>query len=176
MLVSNDAEMLTVEFESTEGSLNIDMIYLHVGPLDAVPLDGDGTYPAFWEFDHQYADVAVASHIFQMPLAELDDCFMVLAQARFNDGQDNLTVTWSQGVNPDWTAGPFYTYYCVEFCTGDTTGTTTDPDKDPGVSDTDKDQDGNDGNNNDDRDDDDDDDDENDDEDDDDDDDDDDED
>ena len=122
VIVSNDEEFLTVKFEVTEQDWNIDMIYLQVGPLDRVPLDGDGLYPAFWDFDYQYADIPVASHTFQISLADLDDCVNILAQARFTNGANNL-VTWTEGINPDWTEGPYYTYYCIEICNGNTTGT-----------------------------------------------------
>jgi len=114
--VTNDDEFLTVKFEVTERDWEFDMMYLQVSPLDLVPLDDAGTYPAFWEFDYQYVDVPVASYTFQMSLADLEDCFVILAQARVTDGADPL-VTWTEGVNPDWSEGPFYTYYCVEICT-----------------------------------------------------------
>jgi hypothetical protein len=115
IVVSNDDEYLAVKLEATEQGWNIDMIYLQVGPLDLVPLDEAGSYPAFWDFDFQYADEPVASYSFRIPLADLDDCVNILVQARFTDGSNNM-VTWSEGINPDWTEGPFYTYYCIEHC------------------------------------------------------------
>lgn len=124
VIVRNDDEFLTVKFEVTERGWNFDMIYLQVGPLDLVPLDGDGNYPAFWDFDYQWADTPVASYTFQIPLADLDDCVNILAQARVTDGA-NYMPTRSEGINPGWTEGPFATYYCVEICTGTTMGTDT---------------------------------------------------
>ena len=124
VLVTNDDEFLTVTFEVREQDWNIDMMYLQVGALDQVPLDGDGLYPAFWDFEYQYADVPVASHSFQISLADLDGCVNILAQARFTDGSTNM-VTWTEGINPDWTEGPFYTEYCIEICNESTTGTET---------------------------------------------------
>lgn len=118
--VTNDEEFLTVKFEVTENDREFDMMYLQVGPLDLVPLDDAGTYPAFWEFEYKLENISVTSQTFQISLAELDDCFVILAQARVTDGQ-NPMVTWTEGVNPDWTEGPFYTYYCVEICDGTAT-------------------------------------------------------
>ena len=115
VVVTNDDEFLTVKFEVTENDREFDMMYLQVGPLDLVPLDDAGTYPAFWEFDYKLENISVTSQSFQISLAELDDCFVILAQARVTDGQ-NPMVTWTEGVNPDWTEGPFYTYYCIEIC------------------------------------------------------------
>lgn len=122
VIVTNDDEFLTVKFEVTERGWNFDMIYLQVGPLDHVPLIDDGTYPAFWDFDYQWADEPVASYTFQLSLADLDDCVNILAQARVTDGANNMP-TWSEGINPDWTEGPFYTYYCVEICNVSPSGT-----------------------------------------------------
>jgi hypothetical protein len=122
MIVTNDEEFLTVKFEVTERDWNFDLIYLQVGPLDLIPLDDASTYPAFWEFDYQWADIPVASYTFNISLADLDDCVNILAQARVTDGANNMP-TWSEGINPDWTEGPFYTYYCIEICTGNTSGT-----------------------------------------------------
>jgi hypothetical protein len=102
VIVTNDSEFITVKFEVTEGAWRFDMIYLHVGPLDSVPLAGGGTYPAFWDFDYQYADMAIDSYTFQVPLADLHDCVNILAQVRFTNGTNN-GVTWSEGINPDWT-------------------------------------------------------------------------
>jgi hypothetical protein len=123
IIVTNDDGFLSVKFEVVEGDWNIDMIYLQVGPLEGVPLDQTGSYPAFWDFDRQYQDIPVATRAFQIPLADLDDCFMILAQARVIDPQGTVMILWSEGINPDWTAGPFYTEYCVEFCSGTATGT-----------------------------------------------------
>jgi hypothetical protein len=123
VVVTNDDQFLSVKFEVVEGDWNIDMMYLQVGPLDDVPLDETGSYPAFWDFDYQYQDIPVATHTFQIPLTDLDDCFMILVQARVIDPEGNVMILWSEGINPDWTAGPFYTKYCVEICIGTTTGT-----------------------------------------------------
>ena len=128
--VTNDNEFLTVKFEITEGDLKFDMMYLQVGPLDLVPLDDPGTYPAFWEFDYKLENVSVSSQTFQIAVAELDDCFVILAQARVTDGQ-NPIVTWTEGTNPDWTEGPFYTYYCLENCGDPSNDPCDDPSKDP---------------------------------------------
>jgi hypothetical protein len=121
--VMNDDENLTVKFEITEADWNVDMIYLQVGPLDLVPLDETGSYPAFWDFQYQYADVPVSCQTFQVPLENLDECFLVLAQARVVDSQGNVAILWTEGANPDWTAGPFYTEYCIEICNEDTSDT-----------------------------------------------------
>jgi len=128
--VTNDNEFLTVKFEITEGDLKFDMMYLQVGPLDLVPLDDAGTYPAFWEFDYKLENISVSSQTFQIAVAELDDCFVILAQARVTDGQ-NPIVTWTEGTNPDWTEGPFYTYYCLENCDDPGKDPCDDPKKDP---------------------------------------------
>jgi hypothetical protein len=116
VIVTNNNQYLTVKLEVTEGDWNIDMIYIQVGPLDLVPLDEAATYPAFWEFDYQYSDMPVASYTFQLSLAELDDCVNILAQVRLTNSEDIKMITWTEGVNPGWTEGPFYTYYCVERC------------------------------------------------------------
>ncbi len=123
LTVTNDDQFLNVKFEVTEEGVNIDMMYLFVGPLHLVPLDETGSYPAFWDFDHQYADVPVESYTYSLSLADLEDCFNIIAQARFVDGQGNITVTWTDGTNPDWSQGPFYTYYCAEVCDGNATDT-----------------------------------------------------
>jgi hypothetical protein len=125
--LTNDHEYLNVIFEVTEGSWRMDMMYLQVGPLGEVPL-ADG-YPAFWDFAHQYADVPVASYTFRIPLADLDECFVILAQAHVVDGNNDF-VLWSEGINPDWTSGPYYTEYCVEICSGHTTDKDDDKDDD----------------------------------------------
>jgi hypothetical protein len=111
--LTNDDSNITVRFEVTETDWNFDMMYLEVGSLDLVPLDETGSYPAFWDFEYQYADVPIASLTFQIPLANVDECFIVLAQARVVDNKGNMAVCWSQGINPGWTAGPFYTQYCI---------------------------------------------------------------
>ncbi|MEE9461087.1 MAG: hypothetical protein V3V53_04610, partial [Bacteroidales bacterium] len=117
VIVTNDEQFLTVKFEVTEGDWEFDMIYLYVGPRDFIPLDETGSYPAFWSFDHQYADIPVASYTFQISLAGLDDCFKILAQARVVDSKENKVVLWTEGINPEeWSQGPFYTYYCKENC------------------------------------------------------------
>jgi hypothetical protein len=114
VIVTNNDEFLTVKFEITEGDWEFDMIYLYVGPLDLIPLEDD-SYPAFWEFDYKYDDVPVASYTFQISLADLNDCFKILAQAHVV-GSGGEAVLWTTGINPDWTQGPFYTYYCKENC------------------------------------------------------------
>jgi hypothetical protein len=114
--VTNDGEFLSVKFDVTEGDWNFDMIYLEVGPLDFVPLEETSTYPAFWEFNHQYNDIAVASYDFQISLAELDDCFVILAQARIINSEGSKIVMWTEGINPGWSEGPFYIDYCKDNC------------------------------------------------------------
>lgn len=138
-IITNDGEFLNVKFEVTEQGLNIDMIYLEVGPLDLVPLDQDGLYPAFWDFSYQYADISVTSLTHQIPLADLAECFVVLAQVRFIDSENNITRTWTEGINPDWTGGPFYTYYCVEMCDENPTDKDSAETKDEGRGGKDKD-------------------------------------
>jgi len=114
--VTNDGEFLSVKFDVTEEDWNFDMIYLEVGPLDFVPLEETSTYPAFWDFNHQYNDIAVVSYDFQIPLAELDDCFVILAQARIINSEGSKIVMWTEGINPGWSEGPFYTDYCKDNC------------------------------------------------------------
>jgi hypothetical protein len=114
--VTNDGEFLSVIFDVTEEDWNFDMIYLEVGPLDFVPLEETKTYPAFWDFNHQYSDIPVASYDYQIPLAELDDCFVILAQARIINSEGSKIVMWTEGINPGWSEGPFYTDYCKDDC------------------------------------------------------------
>ena len=117
LIVTNDDKFLSVKFEVTEGDWKIDMIYLYVGLLDFIPLDETGSYPAFWAFKNQYADIPVASYTFELALEDLDDCFKILAQARFVDSKENIVVTWTKGTNPDnWPQGPYLTYYCKDNC------------------------------------------------------------
>jgi hypothetical protein len=144
VIVMNDDEFLTVKFEVTEGDWEFDMIYLNVEPLDLIPLDEGGYYPAFWDFDYQYADIPVASYTFQISLADLDDCFMILAQARVVDSNENIMVLWTEGINPDWTSGPFYTDYCLTTCKGDTTDSSQASDEDDSGGETGDDDDGDD--------------------------------
>ena len=129
VIVTNDDKFLSVKFEVTEVDWNIDMIYLQVGPLDLVPLEETGAYPAFWDFNHQYADIPVASYTFELAMEDLDDCFEILAQVRIADREANKVVLWTEGINPDWIQGPYHTHYCAENCSGSTTDTDQTGDK-----------------------------------------------
>ncbi|KPL14799.1 MAG: hypothetical protein AMS23_02320 [Bacteroides sp. SM1_62] len=113
--VTNDDECLNLTFEIIVGDWEFDQIYLFVGALDDIPLTAD-PYPAFWDFLTLTFDPAVSSYSHCVPLAELDDCFKILAQVHGVNGELGDAVLWTKGINPGWTQGPFYTYYCIENC------------------------------------------------------------
>jgi hypothetical protein len=114
VIVTNDDECLNLKFEIIAGDWKFDQIYLFAGALDDIPLTTD-PYPAIWDFRIMFPDPPVSSYTYCIPLAELDDCVKILAQAHVIDG-DKEARLWTKGINPGWTKGPFYTYYCMENC------------------------------------------------------------
>jgi hypothetical protein len=116
IIVTKDDECLNLEIEMTAENWAFDQIYIYVGALDALPLTED-PYPAFWDFPTTMVlDPAVSMYAHCVPLAELDDCFQILAQVHGVNAEQGDAPLWSQGINPGWTAGPFYTDYCLDDC------------------------------------------------------------
>ncbi len=127
IIVTKDNECLNLRFEMTAEGWEFDQIYLFAGSLDTLPLTLD-PYPMFWEFPTLMIDPAVSSYDHCVPMGDLDDCIQILAQVHGVNAALGDAPLWTNGINPGWTEGPFYTDYCQDNCKepGE------DPEKDPG--------------------------------------------
>ena len=116
IIVTMDEECLNLRFEMMLTDWTFDEIYLFAGPLNELPLTGD-PYPAFWDFPTLRFDPAVTAYDHCIPLEELKGCIQILAQVHGVNSAGPDAPLWSKGINPGWTAGPFYTdYLCLDDC------------------------------------------------------------
>jgi hypothetical protein len=114
--VTTTDECLNLQIDMNLTDWTFDQLYLYVGALDTLPLTGD-PYPAFWDFPTRLEfDPAVSSYDHCVPLAGLDGCIQILAQVHGVNTEQGNAPLWTSGESQGWTAGPFYTDYCLDDC------------------------------------------------------------
>lgn len=91
--IGNDEENLYITYETVDGWM-LDEIHLFIGDLSDVPVNKQNT-PVPGHFPYKAEDINATSFTLEIPLADIDSCFVVLSHAAVvKDDKDETAWGW----------------------------------------------------------------------------------
>jgi len=118
--VTNDEENLYITY-NFDGDWHSGQTHLYVGSLGNLPVNGTGNpIPGQFPYSEEH-DPEIQSFTYTIPLADLDECYIIAAHAELTsegeNGEDQTETGWSSGTEfPNATRWGWYSEYCTQIC------------------------------------------------------------